>query len=104
MNRAGFSGFDWDAGNRLKCQKHGLSIAEIEYALEHAEALIAQEPERSTERRLLAIGRTQAGRYAFVVVTPRRTSLGNRLRPISARYMYEREIIKYAQEIARVKE
>ena len=23
-------GFDWDAGNRDKCQKHGLSIAEIE--------------------------------------------------------------------------
>lgn len=23
-------GFDWDAGNRDKCQKHGVSIAEIE--------------------------------------------------------------------------
>jgi hypothetical protein len=24
------SGFDWDDGNRAKCQKHGVSIAEIE--------------------------------------------------------------------------
>lgn len=23
-------GFDWDAGNRDKCQKHGVSIPEIE--------------------------------------------------------------------------
>ena len=23
-------GFDWDGGNRAKCQKHGVSIAEIE--------------------------------------------------------------------------
>ena len=25
-----FAGFDWDQGNREKCQKHGVSIAEIE--------------------------------------------------------------------------
>jgi hypothetical protein len=24
------SGFDWDEGNRAKCQKHGVSIPEIE--------------------------------------------------------------------------
>lgn len=23
-------GFDWDAGNREKCQNHGISVAEIE--------------------------------------------------------------------------
>jgi uncharacterized DUF497 family protein len=23
-------GFNWDSGNRTKCQKHGVSIAEIE--------------------------------------------------------------------------
>ena len=23
-------GFDWDAGNRTKCQKHGVTIDEIE--------------------------------------------------------------------------
>src|SRR5271170_2071366 len=25
-----FDGFDWDEGNRAKCQKHGVSVAEIE--------------------------------------------------------------------------
>jgi uncharacterized DUF497 family protein len=25
-----FDGFNWERGNREKCQKHGLSIAEIE--------------------------------------------------------------------------
>ncbi len=25
-----FDGFDWDRGNKAKCQKHGLSIALIE--------------------------------------------------------------------------
>jgi uncharacterized protein len=25
-----FDGFDWDHGNRDKCRKHGVSIAEIE--------------------------------------------------------------------------
>ena len=25
-----FDGFDWDDGNRDKCQKHGVSIGEIE--------------------------------------------------------------------------
>ena len=25
-----FDGFDWDSGNRAKCQKHGVLIAEIE--------------------------------------------------------------------------
>jgi uncharacterized DUF497 family protein len=24
------AGFDWDDGNRTKCQKHGVTIAEIE--------------------------------------------------------------------------
>ena len=26
----GVAGFDWDAGNRAKCQKHGVSVAEVE--------------------------------------------------------------------------
>jgi uncharacterized DUF497 family protein len=102
MQRASFSGFEWDDGNRLKCQKHGVSIDEIEYVLAHAETLItpAAEQHRS-ESRFLAIGRTQLGRYTFVVFTPRQRITGRRLRPISARYMHEKEIRKYEQEIAR---
>jgi uncharacterized DUF497 family protein len=28
-----FDGFDWDAGNRDKCGKHGVSVGEIEATL-----------------------------------------------------------------------
>jgi len=28
-----FAGFDWDEGNRKKCQKHGVMLEEIETAL-----------------------------------------------------------------------
>jgi len=102
MRRTGFSGFDWDEGNLAKCQQHGLSIDEIEHVLAHAETLIRPAPENEKrETRFLAIGRTQKGRYAFVVFTPRRRTIGLRLRPISARYMHRREIRKYEQEIAR---
>lgn len=68
----------------------------------HAETLIRPDPkDRRGESRFLAIGRTQNARYAFVVFTPRQRAAGIRLRPISARYMHQREIKKYEQEIAR---
>lgn len=68
----------------------------------HAETLIRPDPkDQPSEPRFLAIGRTQDERYAFVVFTPRRCAAGIRLRPISARYMHQREITKYEQEIAR---
>ncbi len=97
-----FSGFEWDEGNRRKCQKHGVSIEEIEHVLTHAETLITPDPKNpGGEARFLAIGRTQDGRYTFVVFTPRQRATGTRLRPISARYMHHREIRRYEQEIAR---
>lgn len=102
MSKTSFHGFEWDEGNRRKCQKHGVSIVEIEHVLTHAETLITPDPKNTrSEPRFLAIGRTQTGRYTFVVFTPRQRVAGNRLRPISARYMHEREIRKYEQEIAR---
>jgi uncharacterized DUF497 family protein len=42
------SGFDWDEGNRAKCQKHGLSIAQIE-ALFARSPRIAPDPEHSAD-------------------------------------------------------
>ena len=35
MAAIGFSGFDWDDGNLGKCQKHGLTLEEIEHVLAH---------------------------------------------------------------------
>jgi len=92
-------GFDWDAGNREKCQKHGLSIAQIEHAVGHAETLIVRDLKNSAfETRFIAVGRTQEGRLAFVAFTPRRRHGQTLLRPISARYMHKKEAAKYEKE------
>lgn len=100
-----FSGFEWDDGNREKCQQHGLSIPEIEHVLRHQETLIIPDAKNSEfEPRFLGIGRTTAGRYAFVVFTPRPGDDRTFLRPISARYMHRKEVRKYAQEVSRAQE
>jgi hypothetical protein len=57
-----FSGFDWEEGNRTKCQKHGLSIAQIESLFAQGPR-IAPDPEHSTdEDRFIAVGRINTGR------------------------------------------
>ena len=49
-------GFDWDEGNRAKCQSHGVSIEEIETVL-CDQPRIAPDPAHSVnEDRLIAIG------------------------------------------------
>jgi uncharacterized protein len=103
MQKVAFSGFAWDKDNHSKCQEHGVSVAEVEHVLGHAATLIVPDLKNSrTEPRFLAIGRTEEGRYTFVVFTPRQTGRRILLRPISARYMHRKEIRKYEQEIARV--
>jgi uncharacterized DUF497 family protein len=48
------TGFDWDGGNRAKCQRHGVSIAEIE-ALFMGTPRIAPDPKHSEdEDRMIA--------------------------------------------------
>lgn len=92
------AGFDWDAGNRAKCTKHGVSIAEIE-ALFAAPLLVIPDTAHSeTEARIRAIGKTAAGRMIFLVFTIRRKSGRRLIRPISARYMHAREIAHYEKE------
>jgi uncharacterized DUF497 family protein len=89
-------GFDWDDGNRSKCQQHGVSIAEIETLF-----VVAPDPKHSAdEDRLIAVGKTNAGRPLFVAFTMR-TNNGRRLiRPVSARYMHAKEIAAYEKESA----
>jgi uncharacterized DUF497 family protein len=89
-----FEGFDWDEGNRAKCQKHGLSLAEIESVFA-SRVLILDDPGNSeAEPRSRAIGVTAKGRRAFVAFTRR----GNLIRPISARYMHKKEIVRYEKD------
>ncbi len=51
-----------------------------------------------TEERLWAIGKTDAGRYVFVVFTFREQDGIRLIRPISARYMHRKEIDAYEKE------
>jgi uncharacterized protein len=91
-------GFDWDAGNRHKCQKHGISVAEIEAFLLN-DPRIAPDPKHSLrEKRLIAIGRNSRGRAMFVVFTMRQKDGRRLIRPLSARYMHKKEIESYEAE------
>jgi uncharacterized DUF497 family protein len=93
----GIAGFDWDNGNRAKCLKHGVSIAEIESLFEGNPALKADIDHSHSEVRVRAVGRARTGRHIFVVFTIR-TQLGRRLiRPVSARYMHRKEVRRYEE-------
>jgi uncharacterized DUF497 family protein len=94
------SGYDWDEGNRGKCQKHGVSIVEIEDLFTHSPR-IAPDPRHSAdEDRLIAVGRTNAGRPVLVAFTVRTKSKRRLIRPVTARYMHAQEIAAYEKESA----
>jgi uncharacterized DUF497 family protein len=94
------TGFDWDGGNRAKCQKHGISIAEIEALFRNAPR-IAPDPRHSEdEDRMIAVGRTGAGQPVFVAFTLRTKNRRRLIRPVTARYMHAKEIAAYEKESA----
>jgi len=96
--RIGFTGFDWDQGNREKCRKHRVSIAEIE-ALLSADPHVAPDPKHSAEEdRFIAVGRNARGRPLFVAFTFRTRDGERVIRPVSARYMHKKEIEGYEAE------
>lgn len=98
-------GFDWDEGNLAKCRKHGLSPQEIEEILSGPVTLILPDERHSgTEIRSIAIGRTATGRHAFVAFTIRERDGRTLLRPISARFMHAKEVRRYEQQIARLRD
>jgi uncharacterized DUF497 family protein len=92
------NGFDWDRGNRAKCEKHGLSIAAIESLFTRPLAILPDETHSHREKRLRAIGRTEKGRGVFIIFTLRRKGDELLIRPISARYMHKKEIAAYEEE------
>jgi uncharacterized DUF497 family protein len=91
------AGFDWDDGNWPKCGKHGVSQAEIEQVLSGEPAIMADP--YPDEPRMRAIGRTAAGRYVFLIFMCREIRDQTWLRPISARYMHQKEVDHYEQSI-----
>jgi uncharacterized DUF497 family protein len=97
------TGFEWDAGNAAKCQKHGLSLDEIEDFFRQKNIYIAPDINHSQkEQRMLAAGKSTKGRHMFVVFTLRKKDSNYSIRPISARYMHEREAKKYDEESSRI--
>ncbi len=95
-----FHGFDWDEGNVAKCQKHGLSVEEIESLFEGAFDVFPDVAHSNVETRLRAIGRGASGRWLFCAFTIRQIGSLNLVRPISARYMHAREVAYYEKEVA----
>ena len=87
------AGFNWDEGNWPKCGKHGVSREEIEEVLAGTPAVLP-DPFRE-EPRMRAIGTTAAGRYVFLVFMLRQIDGQSLLRPISARYMHQKEIVHH---------
>lgn len=84
-----FAGFDWDSGNRKKCQNHGVSIAEIESLFDRPVVILPDKENAQGERRF------REKRNVFVVFTERGRGNGVLIRPISARYMHKREVESY---------
>jgi hypothetical protein len=92
------AGFDWDAGNRAKCQKHGVSVIEVEGLFSRPLFIIPDASHSESEERLRAIGKTASGRSVFLVFTIRVRAGKRVIRPVSARYMHRKEVKHYEEE------
>jgi hypothetical protein len=96
MSNLRFNGFDWDKGNSTKNQtKHGIEKAVIE-AFFGGDPFVTEDPKHSQdEQRYLAVGLTKEGRFMLVSFTKRTKEGLQFVRPISARYMHDKEVKDY---------
>lgn len=92
------AGFDWDEGNLEKCQRHGVSVAEIEGMFARPHTIRIDVEHSLAEQRLRAIGKTDKGRHVFLVFMIRERNGERLIRPISARYMHAKEVAHYEKE------
>jgi uncharacterized DUF497 family protein len=93
------SGFDWDAGNRAKIARHGLSVEFVEYVM-GGPLHVAPDPRHyGTERRFRAVAIAPDRRGVFIVFTLRQRDGGQLVRPISARYMHKKELKRYEKAL-----
>jgi uncharacterized DUF497 family protein len=98
------AGFQWDRGNREKCQKHGVPIATIECLFRRDLAVFPDPAHSAMEVRYKAIGRTENKRAVLIVFTLRGQGGARLIRPISARFMHRKEIAYFDEAIARIAE
>ena len=92
------AGFDWDEGNWPKCAKHGMTKSEIEEVFRLGPVVLPDRMPLTDETRFNAVGKTLAGRFAFVVFTQRSHGGVVLIRPISARFMHRKEIETYERQ------
>jgi uncharacterized DUF497 family protein len=91
-------GFNWDAGNARKNEKHGVTQAEVEQIFFRKPLIIAADAKHSrSEPRYHALGRTDGERWLQVTFTLRDND--TLIRPISARTMHRKERPLYAQAL-----
>ena len=100
MQIHGVTGFDWGNGNENKCQKHGVSLSDLESAFYRTVQIFPDPAHSQSEKRYIALGKTDGGRNIFVCFTLRQREGKTYIRPISARYMHRKEIEHYEKEIA----
>lgn len=92
-------GFDWDSGNRRKCANHGLRLGEIETFFRQSNLFIMPDIHHSqVEKRYIAYGPSPKGRPMLVAFTFRIHQEEMLIRPISARYMHEKEAKEYEEK------
>lgn len=90
-------GFEWDAGNARKNEKHGVSMSEAEQVFFNQPLLVLDDVGHSQdEPRFHALGKTHEGRPLHVTFTLR--GEGSRIWVISARDMHRKERVFYENE------
>ena len=94
---ARITGFDWDRGNALKNDKHGVTMLEAEQIFFFVPLMVTPDERHSrAEPRFRALGQTLLGRRLAVIFTLR--DGGTLIRVISARDMHRKERIIYEQD------
>jgi uncharacterized DUF497 family protein len=90
------AGFDWDAGNARKNDRHGVAMAEAEQVFFNVPVLMLPDSAHSqSEPRYHALGKTIDGRRLHISFTLRGD--GKLIRVISARDMHRKERAHYEQ-------
>ncbi len=94
-----FDGFDWDEFNLYKNEKkHGVPKDLIEKVLSHYIDIVLEDHKHSSEEeRFIAMGTTHEHRMLIISFTIRNRNGARLIRPISARYMHEKERKKYKE-------
>jgi uncharacterized DUF497 family protein len=94
--------FDWDSGNWPKCGKHGVGRNEIEGIFSRTISVVPAPDKMKNEERFIAVGTNEAGRAVLVVFTLRKHAGRQLLRPVSARYIHEKERRHHEEQTSRV--